>query len=1185
MDGLYRNFFMVLALILSATQSFGATTDWRNNRLSPLRKVTVGPSDNYQTALDQSAQTLYFTRTQNQVSQIYRQDLSTGVAQRLLFAETDAKDPAISPDGRWLAMTSFRQDAQGDICLHPLKSPDQPRCITDPSAMEQTPFWLDDHQLGYIRRPMMAAEAELVIEDLDNASQKVIVRGNVAAPAASPDGRYLVYHLRGEKTGIYLYDVQQNSHHGPLPLALPGISSYARFSPDSRYLYFGHYLNDTSADQSIDGDDHSVIFRAEVAALLQAREPFLPEQLISVEQNCNFPLPVAQSLYVTCAYEGSLDIYRIASEGMVPARWDEAQIQEAHRTARSYEDRLLLLNTLRFRFGDKTPAQLNALLERQLGNHLEIGEYSAAGYFVDKIAAFYRGSGQPDRAHFYFNLAIFLAVRSEALQQPPGFITNAFRLQAEQQRKRLRMDHHAGGGAVFSAWIDTLLQQNSAALQTLTPVWEYDGELMPLAYYLAVELSRQLLPPAQLLPRLLLASRQPTIGLESRLFYAFEYLRLLTKVEPDRAKRKAVIQTAIKQLQEQKVIDLFANEVDVIRIIQAEEMADKRHIFTELSTRLKGYAQQQDIRRIAHIRAITLLGGAGEYTFMELMSRHWLSVADVKEMAFSDIAEQYSIVTMNKAYGLLNDGDVNTAANTFYSAIRQTNDLEAHYAYVVLGLTSDVDGLRARMEKAYEILAREDLLGPNRTFVDALRLLLTDGSAETLQNAAALLEGFLPVGLTPALRDLLLGYVYQRQLQMGRQGYHFDKELYQKTHYQYMLALDQAYDNERVQAAVLENLGRLHFDVGNYGLSSDFFAERAAMPFGQNGDEAVLRWHLARSLFYYNNLSGAAKQADVALELAQRGGLEDAHLAFRQQAAFYHMQAGAYEKAATLYEKVIADSTLQGVNQAKATLGYGYTLFKLQRRPQAKAQFQKLLSQTAALKPLPADNDRLISFEPQRLQLLAYGLLAHCSSDPTEKADYLAKRIALLDGISDRVEAFAYDEKRRLEFVIKALQQEALAYEQSGLLQQMTDKMASAVTLLDAYIEEGGGYNTQTVIRTLTNYLSLALLHPQSFRTQSPPQLQPLINATVDALTLTPYSPPMSSLQRFELQLLHAAYGVRVTGSTTKQQLEQLLSQLPQHHDWQALSEKRTDLAEELAALVLWIRGSVGTGATSLASP
>src|SRR6202034_3352313 len=128
-----------------------------------------------------------------------------------------------------------------------------------------------------------------------------------------------------------------------------GISGFPNVSDDEKHLLFSHYLNDTNNDGIIDGNDNSVIFRVPIATLLKEDIVF-PEQLTSVDSNCSFPRPYKNFIYVTCAFEGALDIYQLPDSAIIPAQWNEAILNNAHKTSRTYSERLLILNALKYRF-------------------------------------------------------------------------------------------------------------------------------------------------------------------------------------------------------------------------------------------------------------------------------------------------------------------------------------------------------------------------------------------------------------------------------------------------------------------------------------------------------------------------------------------------------------------------------------------------------------------------------------------------------------------------------------------------------------------------------------------------------------------------------------------------------------------------------------------------------------------
>ncbi len=1121
----------LLPLLALLVASPATALDWRDNRIAPLQKVTVGPSDNFQAAVDPFETELYFTRNHNQIPSLHRQDLATGEVLALFAPDTDAKDPALHPGGRLLAVTSFRHDAQGDVCV--LQRPGTAlECITGPSTLDRAPFWIDEQHLGFLSRAIGASEWQLVEYNRTTGASRVRHQGAIAAPHASPDGRYIVYTdvSGGARNGLRILDRQSGRLHTPPGFDLPGITGFSTFSRDGRQLYFTHYLNDTSFDQTIDANDHSVIYRVPFAILLSAREPIYPEQLTSVSENCNFPAAGGQHLYVTCAFEGSLDIYRAPLEGTVPRQWAETTLWEAYRTARSHEERLLLLNTLRYRHGhDDT-----AMGERLLSHHLELNELSAARYYVRQLGERQGAAGREDLARFYTLLDGLLQVRADKAREPPGVVTARFRRGIAEARQRIARDAPWERLRwLMEAYLDVALGDEPAALAKLQGV-PLSETTLPLERYLAFELYRQLLEERDL-RRLLglypLMFNDAGLGSEAQLYYAYHFLRQLARVESDLARRIAEVEARATTAAHGTVAELFRAEAASLRLAASHDQAEQGQRVRELMALLRANRNDALARRILHVRAIQNLAAAERFELMELLSRNWVTTTHVSETEFVNVAEQYALITLDKAYGLMADGELAKAYTTFYSAIRQTNDLEAHYQFVTLGLNPATDR-RENLTLSYEVLEKEGIVGANRDYV-AVLLLLADPArdrAAVLKEAAERLEALRPAGLNPAMGDLLLGYVYHGQLRATLSGYRYDKALFQKAHHRYMQALDLAFGNSRITAAVLENLGWLHFTVRNYALSADFFGRRMGLPFATAEGEALARWGYARALFYRNDLPEAAREADLALVRARAAGIPA--IPFVEKAAFYALQAADYAAAADHYRSLLQDpEALKGANRAKAQLALGYAQLRSGERA-AAATFEEVLRQLEALPASPGKGEGLVAFRPERLQLLAYGFLAQATTDPAVARACHTARLALFRAMAGREAEFAYDEAGRLSFEVKALHHLAVAYHEAGLQAELVSTWESALAAAGEWVKASGSATGPVAYRTLMNYLSFGLLAPQPFAAHDSRPLAAAIQAALDAFDEQPYQTPLDVLQRAKLALLWTGYRAHVLNET-----------------------------------------------------
>ena len=1148
-------------LILFSGSLLAEPGNWRTNRVLPLERVTVGPSDNYQAQVDASQQQLVFTRSQNLLSGIWLQQLETGSSRALLPADHDSKDPALSPDGKQLAMTLFRFDAPGDICIQSLQD-GALNCLQQPGSREGSPFWINNRQLGYLQTHPLTRQTELKIHNLDSQQATPLLKGHISAPSASSDGQWLVYHRRDSAatTGLYLYHLEQQQEFGPLRFDLPGISSHARID-HSNTLYFSHYLNDTSADQLIDAEDHSVIFRLPLQHALDANRPLLPEQLTSLEHNCNFPALARDQLYITCAYEGSLDTYRLPLSGQVPRHWQTAEINQAIQQSSSYEQRLLLLNALRYRTEDNGIT----ILERQLSNHLSLNEFTAARYYVGQLQQAYHQ--QPEQQAFFYNLELLLQVLSLHEQQPPGILTADFQQALQQARQQLRSEKGQASTALFSAWFAYLAGAEQQALAQLPSL---QNTTHPLQAALLMDLSLQLhaSQPGALQQLHLQASQSEALNAEGRLYHAFSWLKQLT-LSTSAAEQVLQIQNALQNSHDPRVHRLYTNELLLMALAQATEAGEERQIYQQLSQGLKSEPNDLVWRRLAHIRAIQRMGLAEKYDFMELMSRHWLTATRLSEPGFAATAEQYGAINLARAYGSLQQQQNTAALNTFYTVSRQTADPEALYYLLQIGLQLDLS-LTDRMQRLLDQLQAEGLLGSNRQYADALRLVLQSPQPDdqTLQQASQLLQNYQPPGINRGAADLLTGSILHRRLLLTVQGYRFDPSLFQRAHYHYMQGLDFAYNNPRTQAALLDNLGQLHFTARNYGLAAEFFAQRLQLPFVQPEDELWLRWRYARALFYSNRMAAAADQTELAWQQAQvlNSSLQTALL---ERSGFYALQADRYQQAADYYLRLLQGSELEPGNQARAQFSLAYAQFKLGQGSAARATFQQVLQQLPSLPVGKASDQQLLVFQPARLQLQIQGFMAQLTDEQSEQQYWLKQRIEQLQTMQSQDLRYGFDEQGRLSLLIQTRLQLAASQQQTGELSALHQTLELLLSDLQSWRELGASLASQPMLLGLYNYLYLAAEYPQQLNDSSQ-RLRPLFEAVQQELHIEPFTPAVNQAQQLKLQLLLAYYQFQ-KGQIQVTDLQQQVQKLQADTRWQQVKDERADWYQELEELAAGI--------------
>ncbi len=1157
-------FSLLLLLTFFSNTPFAGAIDWKTNRVTPLEKITVGPWDNFSSTISEDDSKIYFTRNSHQIPNIYVQDLNTTTVERYIGEKGDAKHAVFNDQNNLLAFTYFKYDSQGDICLVDIKNK-LIECITSKETVDQAAFWIDAKNLGFIRRKASQLNWELVEYNLPTKQIRVLSSGNISAPNASYDGRYILFNqLQQEQSNIQIYDRKTQSITQLSGFDLSGITGFLTFSRNGEFIYFNHYLNDTNADQKIDGSDHSVVFRVPLKTWFSATSPLLPEQLTSVKNDCKFPSLSHQYLYVTCAFENSLDIYRLPLTGVVPTEWNKKQVWEAHKTARSYEQRLLLLNTLRTRFGMND----HTMMEKILSNHLEIGELSAARYYIHSLIQYYKTSNELAMAEFYAALNEFILVRSSKQRVPINIVTTRFQKQVAVTRKKInQIENKPILKALLNAYLDYELEDNASALSTLQTI-NIKEKLLPLERYMIFELYQQLLLPEQ--ATLLLALypemfRAPEIESDARLYYAFSYLKQLNQISLPIKQREENIDIQIRGSKDKTINALFQVELLSLAIGKSDDKKTQRVLFKKLTTLLKKNSKNTLLRKAMHTRAIQNLTQANQLTYMELISRHWLTMTHVSEMEFTHAAEQYAIITTNKAYGEMANNTLAKAYSLFYSTIRQTNDLEAHFQFITLGLTLKLNK-KENLKQSYALLDEQNLLGENKRYVEALQQVIQAEinrpvNMDTLDDALSTLTKMRSTGLNPAMKDLLMGYIYHLKLRASQKGYAYDKRYFQQAHYHYMMALDLAQNNTRITATVWQNLGWLQFEVRQYGLAENFFQHRLKLPFIHRMNEVSVRWMLARSLFYNNQKKAALKQAETTLTLVKTHKLGNT-TPYLEKSAFYAMQAEQYEKSAKYYELLFNLHTLNKENKAKALLAYAYVLTRLKKIPEATDQFKQLLNLSHSLTGLKSNNQRLLASYPQRFQLLAYGFLANLSMDQQEKIHYRQQRVKLFKEIKGKTSQYAYDEAGRLSFLIKDLHHIAIANEKLKKYQPMTQAMHEALQMAETWMNETKDAMGPVIYRTLLNYLTLNIEHPSFFSSKETKNLNRIIQQVFSAFQNYPYPSSFVVYQHNKLRVLHMALNNRAD------QFDDFL----QKAELKRLQKESPDAFEEIRRLVTRFR-------------
>lgn len=1051
--------------------------------LLPLKRMTVGPYDNFQATVDEGEAFLYYTRSENLSSQIMRLDLKTGLNQSITPIDADAKTPALSPDGKVLAINYFKNDAKGDICLLREKAIE---CITKKGVVDHSPVWLGNDRLAYISSDDSGRLSQLQVYSLGKKSTETIFKGELYAPDLSPDGKTLVF--KGKKNELVLYDVGGRKIFRTLLVDLPGLTGPSRFSADGRYLYFAQYMLDSNRDLVIDGRDAAAIYRYDVSQTGDVK----PIQITSLDQNCSFPYPSKQYLYMTCAFEGALDIYRGPLNGTVPTSWTAEDLEEGHRVARSYSDRILFLNHSHARLFKLTDAEYE---ERLMQNFVFAGEFQPAGYYVQTLLA--RGPGHEDLKAWQILFNSY--ARWEVLPQKKNL--GAFAEFIRDQRKLLAKLPKSQASALTEAYLDYFANQFDGAQAKMQKL-QFSDEL---GLYLQTRLAKMSLKekyPKFLETRVL----QVEGSEENRLYFLSLWLSELPSTDPSQA--IAVLKAKVKE----PATDMLDNEMDLYKLVQSKEKKDVLANYRSIVNRVKKLKDDYFAMRLLFNRSIVVLYQNKRSRDMADIVSLWLSYLkrDSKEYPYAVEAMRQNSLDLAYQFYHAAGPEKNFAIGAFYDSIRISDDLESHYQHSLLNFDKWPE-----LIKNYDTMIAQGLIKPeSKAFIETLRKIVkpaTPPEAKDYEEAAQAIERIEDSHLGIGVKYLFLGYLYQKQLDFSIKGFEYDSNLAEKAHKAYLFAIDGALQNDRVQASALQNLGVLHLKIRNYTLASEFLTQRGNIAYFSNDEQLAVLWLKAKAMYLSYRSLDAFQTMKIALGLNPPA---EALPAFHEKAAFYAWNAGENLEAEKLFKKLPPQTITPSVR-----LGYAHALIAQKKGVEAEAQLAGLLQSISPKAKIEAADAPDLKIQPLKLRFIALGLLVQAFGvDLNKKVKALEERLALYPTIIDNAKSLHFQAETLSDQKVKEWQDMAQLYLQNG---QKDKAMKALNNSLDEASKHGEdfGYLNSTVISALKNTWLRSSVLPAS-KAKSHTLVQKLDKEFNDQKEFT----PLVTQKWAELKLIQAAF-------------------------------------------------------------
>jgi hypothetical protein len=1086
----------VLTRVAAALLLFGASAAAQTAEgLRRPERLTAGASDEFLGTLDPAGRTIYFVSNENATTQIFAQDVLRGAPRQLFDDSADVTWPRVSPDGKWLLYISFQRDAAGDVCLRELANPGKRRCLTDAATAESQALWLDAGHIAAVSRRGLHEDLQLVRIPVGGGAPEPLVRHNLSSPAVSPDGRWLAYvpvERDASEVGVSFavragkaLEIARPSESGGgaparVQFDLPGASGFPAFSTDGRWLYFSQYLNDTNFDGIIDGNDHSVLFRAPFAdgRVDQARV----EQLTGADWNCQYPSPARDRLIATCLYQGSLDVYSLPLDGSVPSGWTQQKLDDELSATPGHWAQLLLYSR---RLALEPNAERRAaLLKQVIRLHLGLGEYESAQFYTDQVARL----GSPSKAPgFVAAVTELIAHRRGERALDRGTLSEAYVVEARARLGRLQAltqgtppSVSALARLVMSEVYDVIGDKDRAlaALPALSPTEPADPFYLHAYAERALDMERQTDDREALLAVYRVLATHPSLTERERLAYGAAFVRELLRghTRPEQAQLLGAWRGKLDP--DGELAFLIDLEWALFDLAPTTEETVRAAVF-ELFKRHRSFD-----RRKALVDATVERALHGDYDFLLYQfANSWISLVDRGQAERRHAETLYRRSVLERAYVEEVRGDFTDARGHFFGVTLQSDSLESHAGFIEARLKEHVD-VAAEYAKRYAGKPDHPVYRYAQAYLLARRLpSLRDDLAFARDAEAA--QAHLEVAARGVrhnreLHHLWAFVAHQRYLRSG------DKLLALEANTHYLLALDLAREQPRARAPLLEGLGLLQSEVGNYGLALQQLDEREKLPYPP-GDEAA---HLslcaarARSLFHLGRDRDAATAADACVELA-KGALAPMLPLLVDRSALYHLAAHAPAEALARYQKLVplVESTgarnrlTARLGRAAAALGAGQAAAALDDLRVA----QTLIDDPATpLQPPPDFRHTPSSLREPRVdyQLLVDGLRAAAHQQLGQLDQATRAMTRRRDALARRVQASGVDEDRIELALAEAHLAEYAQARHDG--REARARLEAALKQSDAYGEKTGTPVHETGLALLRGFVELQLFGGES---------------------------------------------------------------------------------------------------------
>ena len=909
----------VLALALLFAGGVGAQDDEEGGLRTPTR-LTVGMGDQFLGQLAPDGNTLIFVSNRDIATEIYVQDLETGRERRFFDEGADVTWPRVSPDGRHLLYISFRNHANGQLCVRELPEAEGRRCLeVETSALQAE--WLDASHIALVSRATIQGGLHLSKVTVERElSVRPLLERNLTSPAISPDGRWLVYVPveRAVKEVGPGFAARAAPHLGalrlnrpgaaPIPLALnlPGKTGQPVFARDGRSLYVVQFFTDSNADGVIDASDSGVLFRVpfdssrEDAAELAAASS--PDQLTSVAWNCEYPAPAAESLLATCSRNQSLDVYQLPLDGQVPSTWGVPRLNEELGMVGRRADQLLLY---RQRLLHEARPKLRRLLLMRLSRlHLAFEDFDAAEFYARHMSTV----DDPATTGLAEPLSILIAHRRAMKERERGRMVDEL---SEAERQRMAALDPAAAPSPPSAVLRHVVRSELAeaagdftrARQELETAQLTDTTprgVLEAWFERADALYRKLDDREALVEAGRRLSTNKVFPADDQLDFARAAVRALYRGRPYAEADSAMAQA----LATAPAGSAYAFALELGRHVNAvHEERPPRPVRDAL---IAFYRQQKDpLRRHALVQeAVERAAGLGADGVLEALATVYVDDAPPGTEERRRAERLFRRTMMGRAYRRLGRQREDDARADFDLVTRRTGSLESAVESMRLRLQAGVSPEVVEKEVTTTSASKaRPLTHFVKAFLLARQLPELEGSAHAKAVEAAVKE---LRAAWPELKNQRAVHALYGAIQHEDFLLRHDPAAAERANRHYLIALDLVRNNIRYRAMLLGALGLLHTQVGNFHIALGYLDQRDRFPYVDNAAGLAVSLARARALLHVGREAESAKAADQALAMVDANPkLAGFATLTLDRAALYNLAAGRFERALALYDRAL----------------------------------------------------------------------------------------------------------------------------------------------------------------------------------------------------------------------------------------------------------------------------------------